>query len=764
VSLYFTFYDSIINKFHTQPIISMKFLNKIRGKSMRSRFWTLWIALSCLLGIAVPRGYAEDFENLAWRELDWRAQQGYPQDIQHSLFLGPALWVGGGNGLFYFPADKADTLSIPKPLHSRAITCLAREDNKIYFGDASAWYEVDPVTLAKKTALGVGGIQAAARFQTIWYLAAPSGLWRWKPGAQPVIVPQTPTKKILQMLALPKGLFLRCAGNRLFFFNPTDQIFNPIALEFNEIKAPLSGYAQEGNQVWIATRGAGLVGYHYDLSEWRGLNAENMAPEIFSIAASSGRLWLGAYEAVLVYDVFQRKLLSVRSDIFRVQGVLAITPGPRRVLARTQQGRVFLATWSTPPEFNVRALPEDNPALTRWTAEVDGNRPISFEAFVQNTAYPDTWMPLALETTPVLQPRPDGRLFFDLSAETAGLSQGLYQIRFVCKDGQNIVSVQELSFAQKRQQQMIQIENLHFYAGMNRVTGTYSNTHIRTLTMINRPVKIQLDPEKKNFAFQIALQPHDHVFVFHMENMQGEKKDYYTYFSVQSKPSIKLQAAQPLLLRPKQPLEFKVEQQGLTQITAWNLEVFSRDEKPLAAFSGSSPLPNNILWPYAAWQSVIPDQGGFFLARLTVQTPSNAQFMSPMKPLIITPLLPEKTSASRGESLQKPLRYHSGKYTLLTGHIALIEQAVTKLRSDPNVILIIEGHADSRPFRRRNMNNTKLSSMRAKYVAEYIHRKYAIPMERLIPMGFGSKVPVGNNKKAKGRAKNRRVILQFIYK
>jgi outer membrane protein OmpA-like peptidoglycan-associated protein len=70
------------------------------------------------------------------------------------------------------------------------------------------------------------------------------------------------------------------------------------------------------------------------------------------------------------------------------------------------------------------------------------------------------------------------------------------------------------------------------------------------------------------------------------------------------------------------------------------------------------------------------------------------------------------------------------------------------------VYLEIQGHTDSTGPEEWNL---VLGRKRAEAVLEYLYKQHHIPLHRMQVISFGSSNPVGDNKKADGRALNRRV-------
>ena len=104
--------------------------------------------------------------------------------------------------------------------------------------------------------------------------------------------------------------------------------------------------------------------------------------------------------------------------------------------------------------------------------------------------------------------------------------------------------------------------------------------------------------------------------------------------------------------------------------------------------------------------------------------------------------------------------FETGKSILTAGSYTELERLFNILKENAEIKIEISGHTDitgSAPL------NLKLSEARAKAVVGYLVQK-GIERTRIESKGYGSLQPIGDNKTAAGRAKNRRVefkILEF---
>jgi OmpA-OmpF porin, OOP family len=101
------------------------------------------------------------------------------------------------------------------------------------------------------------------------------------------------------------------------------------------------------------------------------------------------------------------------------------------------------------------------------------------------------------------------------------------------------------------------------------------------------------------------------------------------------------------------------------------------------------------------------------------------------------------------------VNFDTNKSNIKDGDKAAINEVVTLLKNDTKLKLSVEGHTD-------NVGsvgaNKALSQARSDSLVAYMVAS-GIPANRLAGKGFGSEVPVANNRTEEGKAKNRRVEL-----
>ncbi|MCB2204903.1 OmpA family protein [bacterium] len=97
--------------------------------------------------------------------------------------------------------------------------------------------------------------------------------------------------------------------------------------------------------------------------------------------------------------------------------------------------------------------------------------------------------------------------------------------------------------------------------------------------------------------------------------------------------------------------------------------------------------------------------------------------------------------------------FNTGSADILPESEGILKKAYNTLKFNPEIVVEIHGHTDSRGSRALNM---RLSRQRAEAVLEWLAAR-GIDPERLSAKGFGPDKPAASNDTEEGRAKNRRI-------
>ena len=101
------------------------------------------------------------------------------------------------------------------------------------------------------------------------------------------------------------------------------------------------------------------------------------------------------------------------------------------------------------------------------------------------------------------------------------------------------------------------------------------------------------------------------------------------------------------------------------------------------------------------------------------------------------------------------VNFDFNKSKIRPGDAAVLDEAATTLKANPNVTINVNGYCDAIGSEEYNL---KLSDRRSNAVVDYLV-KAGIPSSQLVPHGYGKTNFVASNDTAEGRAQNRRVEL-----
>jgi outer membrane protein OmpA-like peptidoglycan-associated protein len=116
---------------------------------------------------------------------------------------------------------------------------------------------------------------------------------------------------------------------------------------------------------------------------------------------------------------------------------------------------------------------------------------------------------------------------------------------------------------------------------------------------------------------------------------------------------------------------------------------------------------------------------------------------------------------TRGVVLTLYEMFASRKAIVLPERTFLLDQIADLASKYKDYPIVVEGYTDSRG---RGTDNLALSQSRAQSVLDYLVQQKKLRFERIKSSGYGEANPVADNSKAKGRAKNRRVELIFLFR
>jgi len=116
---------------------------------------------------------------------------------------------------------------------------------------------------------------------------------------------------------------------------------------------------------------------------------------------------------------------------------------------------------------------------------------------------------------------------------------------------------------------------------------------------------------------------------------------------------------------------------------------------------------------------------------------------------------------TRGVVLTLYEMFASRKAIVLPERTFLLDQIADLAAKYKDYPVVVEGYTDSRG---RDTSNLALSQSRAQSVLDYLVQQKKLKFERIKSSGYGEANPVADNSRAEGRAKNRRVVVIFLFR
>ena len=134
-----------------------------------------------------------------------------------------------------------------------------------------------------------------------------------------------------------------------------------------------------------------------------------------------------------------------------------------------------------------------------------------------------------------------------------------------------------------------------------------------------------------------------------------------------------------------------------------------------------------------------------------------AQPAKPVAPVAPAGAAAAPSSVKASVTIQAEALFDFDKSVVKPAGKKSIDEAIAKIKSLDVEVVIATGHTDGVGT---DAYNQKLSERRANSVKEYMVSK-GVPAAKITTLGKGKTQPIASNKTADGRAKNRRVDIEF---
>lgn len=109
------------------------------------------------------------------------------------------------------------------------------------------------------------------------------------------------------------------------------------------------------------------------------------------------------------------------------------------------------------------------------------------------------------------------------------------------------------------------------------------------------------------------------------------------------------------------------------------------------------------------------------------------------------------------------LLFNSGEYSVTPRAEEVLGKVAKVLKNQPDIEFMVEGHTDTKPYRRGVLlDNWDLSVKRATSVVRILQNKYGLEPTKIAAAGRGEYLPVATNDTPEGRALNRRTRIIIL--
>jgi peptidoglycan-associated lipoprotein len=108
---------------------------------------------------------------------------------------------------------------------------------------------------------------------------------------------------------------------------------------------------------------------------------------------------------------------------------------------------------------------------------------------------------------------------------------------------------------------------------------------------------------------------------------------------------------------------------------------------------------------------------------------------------------------------ENSVEFKFNSFTIDKDQFAALDEIASKLKSDPDAILVLEGRTDNAGDASYNI---MLGEKRLDSVIRYLVVEQGVPMQQIYKTSFGKDHPVADNKTKEGRAQNRAVVIRMM--
>jgi outer membrane protein OmpA-like peptidoglycan-associated protein len=709
---------------------------------------------------ADPHGNLAQIE---WKTLDSR--DGLSDGFVHALAVDEAhVYIGTNAGLNVF--DKASrrvtVLSVPQGLPGPRVLSLLPDGEQVWIGTDKGL-----AVLRSGKLVGVPGegpasskrVNSMAKNGAALLLGTNDGVFTYLPESGEVNpFAGLEGKNVTSLRTDERGLLIGLIKGTIRIYDLKQDTFDEADRQLNPLDLNVSAIGTEGDSLWFATDGNGVIRYDKLTRRWERFGQDLPVDRFLAALAEDGNyLWFGTFYGLYRYAQKEDRWDDLASEVLTKDAISALAVDGSEIWVGTEGGGVVYGNKQIP------SLRLDQPKrgyvneTAEFTGVVKGQEPLTVTLQYCNPTFPDLWF-AQFATVSRAGNTFRGRL------DLARLPDHVYKIRIRVADQEGRENQATFTLLKTTQPISLTFAEDPLHAGRNRVRGTITGQGIAGVVLKPGGVPAVIDPKAATFYAVLTLTAEDRQVEAEVWDIAGRSRRIVHPVQVAPLLELSITGAPDPFTPGSDEVQFELSSKHFTEVGRWELEITTDEEIPVMTFKGETPLPARLRWDgkdqYGDWA----DGGAKYLYRLSAWEKNGEGITTPSRTLL-SKLVPKQRANQVVVRLSNSLLFDPGKADVKGDSNALFDELMEIIKQKPGVIILVEGHTDNTPIHTpKYPSNLQLSEARALNVADHLVKKYGLDPERISSYGYGEERPIEPNTSDAKRAKNRRVEIVLMRK
>jgi outer membrane protein OmpA-like peptidoglycan-associated protein len=721
------------------------------------------VAAVCLLPVWMAQAAASPHQaapalDLKWQTLEHSAGPG-SEDVTVIAPAADRVYLAAGAEVQAF--DRGTRTLKKIGLATGRILALCPVDDRLWIGTERG---LAMATLSTVTTVEPGPevngvtITALAYCQKKLFLGTANGLWAFEPGSgRLTAVTALAGLSITHLRPAGPVLAVVASQRAISLLDPDSLTAEALDLQFNSLQSPVTDVAFQGDLLWFATDGSGLIGFNLVTRTWIHLGRKTVAnaePNLAALAVSGRYLWIAGFSGLSRYDSAENHWSVLPPEGGPERSYLALAVDGTQLWEAVSGGIVRHAETHTPW---VRCAAEQRyygNESARWRAEARGAARLDWRIAYRDQAKATRWLTQAAALT--------GRAGEKIcSLDLGRLPDGMYQVEVSVQAGSGEANFERFTLVRETAPIVLTYRTGTLRPGIAMIEGTYAPPSVTSIRIEPGGVAAQLDLEAHTFKAEFQLTGEKQIRML-ASDRNHRTRTFLCPVRLAPMPSLDVIAGDDVFSPGKEDVPFTLRQEHLGKLTSWELNICGSAGEPVRSLGGGGELPAVLVWDTRDEEGQVVSPGGGFLYWLTAEEEGGLKLTTPQRPLRA-----EAATANRPYKVAKikePILFDPGKTEIKPYFQGVLDELPGLLTAHPGGIILVAGHADDRPVFLFFRTNQALSEARAAAVVEVLVRKYGVERRKIAQVGFGSTRPIASNKTWAERYSNRRVEIWVVEK